>query len=428
MEWRWSSLVAQGKNLETESAAGVSSEAERRMPPCAESRPASAAGVQGVKAAQGAAPRFQGAKGSKMGLLRIDEVAGEVKENDRRVGHGRGWTAALEAPVEEARGAAPREKEKLQEWGICGSGSTRATVVPRAEQMLARGKAAEEVHIRAGQKLPTLLAARAHVPLVSGCMAGGTRLMHPREGARLMGISLSSAAWRTASARLGEQALWEAVADGLDAHAVRLLWRNALEMAEEAGYELGGKVLRYAGMFAGALDTILTGGRGTVGVPSLRCVAVAEKCRQRLRCVSEAYAVPTEGRFRLANEMADRWSGRLDVLSVTPSCKKLSTAMHMPCGGGKAKRRKREGRKQLLADVAAAKRVVERCRPVIVMIEETACLHSHHSELYLEMQEELSSWPYEWRHGLVDCADLGAAHHRRRVLWVGVRKVEAAEA
>ena len=165
-------------------------------------------------------------------------------------------------------------------------------------------------------------------------------------------------------------------------------------------------------------------GRGA----ELRCVAVAEKCRQRLRCVSEAYAVPTEGRFRLANEMADRWSGRLDVLSVTPSCKKLSTAMHMPCGGGKAKRRKREGRKQLLADVAAAKRVVERCRPVIVMIEETACLHSHHSELYLEMQEELSSWPYEWRHGLVDCADLGAAHHRRRVLWVGVRKVEAAEA
>ena len=81
-----------------------------------------------------------------------------------------------------------------------------------------------------------------------------------------------------------------------------------------------------------------------------------------------------------------------------------------------------------LADVAAAKRVVERCRPVIIMIEETAGLHSHHSELYFELQEELSGWPYEWRHGLVDCADLGAAHHRRRVLWVGVRKVEAAEA
>ena len=361
-----------------------------------------------------------------MGLLRLDEVAGEVKEDDRRVGHGRGWMAALEAPVEEARGAAPREKKKLQEWGVHGSGSTRATVVPRAERMLARGKAAEEVHIGAGQKLPTLLAARAHVPLVSGCRAGGTRLMHPREGARLMGIFLSSAAWRTASARLGEQALWEAMADGLDAHAVRLLWRNALEMAEEAGYGLGGKVLRYAGMFAGALDTIFTGGRGTVGVPSLRYVAVAEKCRQRLRCVGEAYAVPKEGRFRLASEMADRWSGRLDVLSVTPSCKKLSTAM--PCGGVEARRRKWEGRKQLMSDVAAAKRVVERCRPVIIMIEETAGLHSHHSELYFELQEELSGWPYKWRHGLVDCADLGAAHHRRQVLWVGVRKVEAAEA
>ena len=57
----------------------------------------------------------------------------------------------------------------------------------------------------------------------------------------------------------------------------------------------------------------------------------------------------------------------------------------------------------------------------------TACLHSHHAELYAELQSELASWPYEWRHGLVDCADLGAAHHRRRVLWVGVRRADAAE-
>ena len=359
--------------------------------------------------------------------LMANELAGTIRSNDRRLGHGRAWTAALEtSPVEGARCTAPREAEKMKAWGVSGRGPTRATLLPRAEQMLGRGKAAEAVHIGAQQKLPTLLASRAHVPMVSGCAARGTRLMHPKECARLMGISLKSAAWRTASGLMAEQALWEATADGLDAHAVRVLWRNAIEMAEAAGYEIGGRALRYAGMFAGALDTIFAGGRAARWAPSLRYVAVAEKCRRRLECVGSAYAVPMEGRFALASEMADRWSGQLDVMSVTPSCKKLSSAPRMLGGAAQAARRKREGRKQLLADVACARRVMERCKPTIVMIEETACLHSHHAELYAELQSELASWPYEWRHGLVDCADLGAAHHRRRVLWVGVRRAGAA--
>ena len=422
MEWRWSSLVAQGRTLEVASGTSSAQEEVCRLTPCAEGSTASAACGLVSDSGLGATPRLQGARGSTMQPLRLHEVASGVRANERRLGHGRGWTAALETPVAIARGAAPREKAKLREWGVDGSGVTRATVVPRAEQMLARGKAAEEVHVGAGQKLPTFLAARAHVPMVSGRKAGGTRPMRPREVARLMGIKLNSVAWRTASAQLGEQALWEAVADGLDAHAARLLWRNAMEMAEAAGCGLGGKVLDYAGMFAGALDTIFTCGRDTAGVPGLRYVAVAEKCGRRRKCVAEAYAVPIAGRFRLASEMADKWAGRLDVLSVTPSCKKLSTATHTKGGGTAAGQRKREGRRQLLGDVAAARKVMERCEPTVIMVEETACLHSHHSELYAEVQEELDSWPYEWRHGVVDCADLGAAHHRRRALWVGVRR------
>ena len=363
-----------------------------------------------------------------MAPLRLVEIAAEAMGNKRRLSHGRGWTASLETPAAGSRGMAPRDKAKLREWGVSGSGRTRATVVPRAEQMIARGKAAEEVHLGARQKLPTLLAARSHVPVVSGSKAGGTRLMHPREGARLMGIKLKSAAWRMASAQLGEQALWEAMADGLDAHAVRLMWRNAMEMAEAAGCGLGGRVLDYAGMFSGALDTIFTGGRDTAGVPGLRYVAAAESDWRRLKCLCEAYSVPMAGRYRTANEMADGWAGRLDVLSVTPSCKKLSTAMHMKRGGTTAKRRKRQGREQLLGDVAAARKVVERCKPTVIMIEETAGLHSHHPVLYAELQEELASWPYEWRHGVIDCSDLGAAHHRRRALWVGVRSVSRAAA
>ena len=428
IEWRWTSLVAKGQSLERAGAAETGGEGDRRVTPCQVQETSAAAGAEEPGQAWAEAARHQGAKGSSMQSLRLNEFAGAIRGNDRRLGHGRAWTAALEtSPVEGARCTAPREAEKMKAWGVSGRGPTRATLLPRAEQMLGRGKAAEAVHIGAQQKLPTLLASRAHVPMVSGCAARGTRLMHPKECARLMGISLKSAAWRTASGLMAEQALWEATADGLDAHAVRVLWRNAIEMAEAAGYEIGGRALRYAGMFAGALDTIFAGGRAARWAPSLRYVAVAEKCRRRLECVGSAYAVPMEGRFALASEMADRWSGQLDVMSVTPSCKKLSSAPRMLGGAVQAARRKREGRKQLLADVACARRVMERCKPTIVMIEETACLHSHHAELYAELQSELASWPYEWRHGLVDCADLGAAHHRRRVLWVGVRRADAAE-
>ena len=40
---------------------------------------------------------------------------------------------------------------------------------------------------------------------------------------------------------------------------------------------------------------------------------------------------------------------------------------------------------------------------------------------YEEVQTELRSWPYAWRHVEIDCSELGAAHRRKRLLWVGVR-------
>jgi hypothetical protein len=426
MEWRWTSLVAQGRSLEVTSSCGSGTGESYRLPPCKRQKQEMVTEGEGGGEACVTKARYKGVEGSAMGKLRLDEIAGEIRSGDRRVAHGRCWTAALETAAEGVRGPAKREREKLEEWGINGLGPTRVTVLPRAEQMLGRGKKAEQVHIGTEQKLPTLMASRSQLPVVSGCAAGGTRLLRAGECARLMGICQRSAAWQAASRRLEERALFAATADGLDAHAVRVLWRNAIEMAEEAGCGLGGRVLQYAGMFAGALDTIFTGGRGAQWVPALRYAAVAERDAARRRCVSEAYAVPVEGRFGLASEMARRWTGRLDVLSATPSCRKVSSAPHSKGGGSEAAARKRCGRRQLLADVEAVRVVAERCRPTVIMIEETACLHSHHRELYDELQAELGRWPYEWRHGLVDSADLGASHHRRRVLWVGVRRAEAA--
>ena len=131
------------------------------------------------------------------------------------------------------------------------------------------------------------MATRTRVPYVSGGVAGGGRPMQAKEAAALLGISLRSEAWREAASGLSEEELWRATADSLDAHHVRAMWSNAAEMAEARGRTLEGRELRYAGMFAGALDAIFTGGRAQ-GWP-LRYVAVAEENRLRRGCLSKAY-------------------------------------------------------------------------------------------------------------------------------------------
>ena len=158
-------------------------------------------------------------------------------------------------------------------------------------------------------------------------------------------------------------------------------------------------------------------------------MACAERDERRRGCMGEAYLVAPHMRFASAEEMARsldaRWCRlQLDALCATPSCRLLSAAQRTK---GRAAREalQARAREQLLLDVSAVKLVAQGSRPTVIFLEETAGLRSHHKALYAELQEELRSWPYEWRHGRVDCADLGAAHHRRRLLWVGVLRAGA---
>ena len=128
------------------------------------------------------------------------------------------------------------------------------------------------------------------MPYVNGGVAGGGRPMQAKEAAALLAINLRSEAWQGAESGLSEGELWRATADSVDAHHVRALWSNCAEMAEAKGRALEGRELRYAGMFAGALDAIFTGGRAA-GWP-LRYVAAAEQDRLRRRCLGQAYYIP----------------------------------------------------------------------------------------------------------------------------------------
>jgi len=274
----------------------------------------------------------------------------------------------------------------------------------------------EEAHVTPQEALPTLCATRVRVPLLSGDAVGGLRLMSAKEAARLMGVQLRGRAWREAASRFSEQRLWEAVADAIDAHHVRAMWENAEEMMEASGRRMRGRALRYAGSHVGALDTILMGGRAR----GLRvvCRAVAELDKARRASVGEAYLVPVARRFKTAWEMARALLEELDVASMTPSCRLVSSAQREGW-----ERRRQRAWAQLRDDVLAFEQLIVNCAPEVVFMEESAGLLTHNWELFRWVQRRMASWPYDWRAAEVDAASLGASHHRRRILWVGVRRL-----
>jgi len=262
------------------------------------------------------------------------------------------------------------------------------------------------------------MASRVRVPLLSGAAVGGTRLMEACEAARLLGIPLRSRAWVEARRRFGEAELWALTADAVDAHHTRALWRNAEAMVESMGRSLRGRTLRYVGSHVGALDTILMGGRG-LGL-AIACQALAESDEGRRASAGAAYLVPEARRFVSAWAMARGFRMTVDVVTMTPSCKLVSSAQRSMSAEEREELVQRAF-DQLQDDILALEQMVEGCTPEIIMIEESAGLFSGHKAAFEWMQHRCVAWPYRWRFACNDCATLGAAHRRRRVLWVGVR-------
>ena len=352
------------------------------------------------------------------------ESATTATGNARRLAHGRSWTQAIaRRPPPGARDPAPRERELAAHWGLRPTGPLLAASVPLGLQREGRGSPLP--CIPASAPLCTLMASRARVPLVRGTAAPELRLLTALEAARLMGIDLRSRVWRVAAAALPEDLLWAAVADGVDAHMVRALWANGAELAALVGRPLPlAQPLNYVGLFCGALDTILHGGQASGWWA--RCVALSERDPARRECAGSAYLVPKSDRYASTWELASAFAHalpvpRIDVLSATPSCRLLSPAQRA-LGPLALTALRASARAQLLDDISAIRAAAEACIPSIIYLEETSGLATHHKALLEEVQSELRSWPYVWRFDCVDCVSLGAAHHRSRVLWVGVRR------
>ena len=127
--------------------------------------------------------------------------------------------------------------------------------------------------------------------------------------------------------------------------------------------------------------------------------------------------------WRLAKEMADGCSGKRDVVAATPSCKRVSKAPRVTAE--KRAEWQEMGRKEVVSDFEAVAKVVEKCEPFVVVMEQTSGLRGHRKgETLKEAMQAFACVPYRWEVGIFDCKAAGAAHRRKRLLILGIRDVE----
>ena len=212
-----------------------------------------------------------------------------------------------------------------------------------------------------------------------------------------------------------EDKLFGMVADSIDRHHTDVLVNNLVEMT---GWDTGLE-LSYASLFSGALDATLQGLK-RAGF-STRHVLAAEREADRRRvlnaesrpcfCFGDVTAV--------ANAVKGGWRGvQPQVLAASPPCKKLSPG-NVTHATDRA-RKVQEAVDETTGYYGAIMDVAEGLGVAAVMIEQTAGMKSHHPRALEAAWRQLERQGWRWRFGKMEASDLGAAHARARLGWVGV--------
>lgn len=359
----------------------------------------------------------------------------EVKARDSA--HGRSWRHAITKTIGAARPATERALEAHRRWklGSLAEGQDlmatsisaglkkvkdhirrrSLAVSPYVLELEAKERDALGISIYPRSPLWTLLGGHDAVPWLSGPVVGDARFMTSKELATLLGIKVGARSpYGVARALMRERELWAAVADSIHARFADALvedgWRRC---AEAFG---GGRKLRYGGLMGGAVDALYAAlvRRATAEGVSVAYAMLAERDAKRAAALLAAERV--QAVFCSAAAAAEQWAGQLDVLSFTASCEKHSKQPLQTA------ERAVLAKAELEADVDAFQEVVRRCEPQLVMIEQSDGLRTHHPALYAWFCVALERMPYNWSHGCVDVARLGASQHRKRLGWVGTWK------
>ena len=243
---------------------------------------------------------------------------------------------------------------------------------------------------------------------------GPGRFTWSHEATTLMGQHIRGP-YSTARRYMDEEALWRAQCDSVDKRMMLVLVSNGVEMA---GWD-DSEPIAVISAFSGALDPSVEALSEVTGAP-VRLAAIMESDKERRNALAEHYSVPQTyaDAHKAAARIVAPAEGRT-VLVATPSCKLLSSAPH--CTTTKANQRRKAARKQMNRDVATVLAIAERCKPELIILEQTDALLTRNKEAYTDVRRALENAPYVWRHSVVDAEAIGSSHRRKRAGWVGKR-------
>ena len=162
---------------------------------------------------------------------------------------------------------------------------------------------------------------------------------------------------------------------------------------------------RVGSLYSGAFDA-LAAGFTACAAPTERVFA-AESDEDKagvLRSISGCHVYSSA-------EQAACACPSVDALLATPPCDEMSAA---GCDAGDCDNTR--------THIETICDTVRRACPLVVVVEQSDGMRTHHPDVYALMKGSLGELPYSWRHASVDAHDdYGATHYRRRLLWIGTR-------
>jgi len=261
-----------------------------------------------------------------------------------------------------------------------------------------------------GDTLNCFVGGHDNVLWIDGPRITKPRFMAASELLVLMGGRCDSAEWLLVRKYLAnEQERWELVADSVYVPLAELAIAIVIrELAWKEGTEVA-----YGSFYSGGLDPFFPALR-RAGM-SCQHLLLAEKIEVRRAVLREARAVPYA--FACVSQAARVVTiAKPRLVVFTPSCKRVSPGRIV--AKADIAENVKVAREELMVAAEAVARVALEDSVHAVIIEQSVGLRDF-TELYEEFCARLKRTGLDWQHGVVDAVELGACHHRSRLLWVG---------
>ena len=277
---------------------------------------------------------------------------------------------------------------------------------------------------RKATPIPCLLASGFRRAVVGGPSAGGVHYATPEHTMAWMG--LLGGGPRRAGTMARARACFRyqrhlAQAAG-DAIALQVAISAVASAFSALGTEPRGP-LRYVSLYSGAFDVFLRALRWVQerSWPRASVVPIlaAEKrgSRRRLLQAEESYVHVV----RSAARAAETELGEVDLLTASPECPPLSKGRLL--GGASATVRHAKAKRAIRRFARVMTKAVRNMQPRVVIIEQVTGIATHYPGLLRMLLRRLraADRAYAWMGRKVDAAEMGASHHRERLILAAVR-------